>query len=96
MLDEEIESIYWELNKIYSSEHNEGPDEVRVAIDLLKNAVHAHHVSKATLIEKLMQMTRKLNESGMRKTKLFNVIYSRYWEKVFIETVPIREFKEEY
>lgn len=90
-----VENLYWDLNRIYSSEHSDNPEETQRAIGNLKNAVIAHKIAIPTIILKMKQMTQRLNEQNAWKTKLSIAIHSRFWEKTFVEMVPHRTFKME-
>jgi hypothetical protein len=88
----EVELLFWELNRIYSSEHSDASNEIAQAIEALYTAIFVHHYDKEKIRLRLQQMVDKLDREGSKKPKLSVAINSRFWEKNYQTMIP-RRFK---
>jgi hypothetical protein len=85
----QAKELYIELNKLYSSEHNDNHVDMRVAHSLLEEVLESG-VDPNLLISKMKEMISNLDSAY--KTKLSTVIMNRFWEKTFTEMIPYKPF----
>lgn len=86
------EQLYWELNRMFSSEHSDTPNEQASGMFELELAVNRGETSAG--IEKKMRQMLMVSD-GMFKTKLSVLIKNRFWEKQFVQSQPLRRFRPE-
>lgn len=79
--------LYDKLNSLYASVHFDGREEKIEAVNLLekaiKNGVHPNQI--------LFKM-KQLEEKVEFKTKLFNVINGKFWEREFVKPITYHEY----
>ncbi len=89
---EVAEALYWELNKIFSSIHNDNAKEQEEAIELLRRTLELG-IEADLIISKMNQMVSRADRQMEYKVKLSNAIRNRFWEKSFVVMIPHRPFK---
>lgn len=87
--------LYWELNKLYGSKHNDDINERNRAMSTLAD-VMSRGITATFLLGKMKQMVFEFSaDRGNFKGKLSETIENRYWEKNFVQPIPQRSYKSE-
>lgn len=87
--------LYWDLNKIYGSKHNDDVIERNRATSTLAD-IMSKGIRSDFLIAKMKQMAQEFaTDRGNFKGKLSECIENRYWEKNFVQSIPQRTYKIE-
>lgn len=82
------EELYENLNRIYSTTHNDRIEERDSAIKILQRAL-ASGVAPDQIIHKMNQMN-EVNTGP--KGKLYSAVLGKFWERQFKEMIPFRRF----
>lgn len=85
------EELYDVLNVLYSTTHNDRPEERDKGISLLEKALISG-VNHEDIIEKMKRMIQLNTEA---RGKLYSAILGKFWERGFAQTIPYRKFKFE-
>jgi hypothetical protein len=86
------EILYDVLNVLYSTTHNDRPEEREKGIDLLERAMILGTTGEF-IIEKMRRMIELNTEA---RGKLYSAILGKFWERNFAQTIPFRKFKFDY
>lgn len=86
------EKVYWELNKIFSSTHNDNSNEREESINILRLTLDSG-TEEELFYKKMNQLVKKSDRKEDFKSKLSNAIKNRFWEKQFSKAVEYRPFK---
>jgi hypothetical protein len=85
----EIEKLYRQLSRMYSSPHNDSDEEMGSAKSILSCAINEDGETAEGIIAKMKQLAAIENDF---KSKLSAAIKNRFWEKTFSHAVPRRQF----
>jgi hypothetical protein len=87
--------MYWELNRIFSSPHNDSTHEMAEAQHELNDAM-AEGYAPEKIILRMKQMVAHMEDNGdPYRSKLSLAIKNRFWEKTFVKMIPYRPFRVE-
>lgn len=79
--------LYDRLNSMYASVHFDGREEKIEAVNLLEKAIK-QGVKPGQIMFKMKQLEEKVEF----KTKLFNVINGKFWEREFVKPITYHEY----
>lgn len=85
------EELYDVLNIIYSTPHNDRPEERKDGISLLNRALLGGETAEH-IIQKMKDMAAMNIDS---RGKLYSAILGKFWERHFAQAIPYRKFKFE-
>lgn len=86
------EQLYETLNVLYSTTHNDRPEERQSAIEILKQELN-RGVKPEFIIQRMKQMNQMRQDES--KGKLYSAVLGKFWKREFIQPIPYRKFQDD-
>lgn len=85
---QEAGKLYWKLNSLYGSPYSDKQEEMDKAWHILHQ-----HLNKGVEPEVFTRKLKQLIEmEGGFKTKFSSIITNRYWQKQFVQPIPMYRY----